>query len=380
MWNGLPKYKASVLASGSLVNIKQRNESRSTMEMTASLRSRLKAGCVIPAHPLALTENGTLSERHQKALTRYYAASGAGGVAVGVHTTQFEIRDVGLYRPVLELASEVLSSNSEHSDALIKVAGLVGSTKQAVSEAEIARELGYDVGLLSLSAFQGQSDDVLIEHCRIVAEEIPLFGFYLQPAVGGRALSFDFWCRFMEISNVVAVKVSPFNRYQTIDVVRALAQSGRADEISLYTGNDDSILVDLLTEYSFSESGTLTTVGIDGGLLGHWSYWTRRAVEQLERCKQAKRAQSISSDLLTLAGQVTDSNAAVFDAENKYHGCVPGINYVLFRQGLLPSIRCLNKDEGLSDGQIDEIDRVIRAYPHLIDDEFVAANIDDWLR
>jgi dihydrodipicolinate synthase/N-acetylneuraminate lyase len=350
------------------------------METIESLRSRLREGCVIPAHPLALTPNGRLSERHQRALTKYYAAAGAGGIAVGVPTTQFEIREVGLYRPVLELAADVLGTTGPPGMNLIRIAGVVGNRKQAVAEAAIARDLGFEAGLLSLSAFADADDDALIEHCRAVAETIPLFGFYLQPAVGGRLLSYEFWSRFMEIPDVVAVKVSPFNRYQSLDVVRALAESGRADEISLYTGNDDSILIDLLTEYEFGIAGTAVRVGIRGGLLGHWSYWTKKAVEHLRRCKEAKSSGVIPAELLTLAGQVTDSNAAVFDASNRFRGCVPGINQVLFRQGLLPSIRCLNEDEVLSDGQLEEMDRVIRAYPHLVDDEFVRGHLDDWLR
>lgn len=348
------------------------------METITSVRKRLKAGCVIPAHPLALTTDGNLSERHQQALTRYYVAAGARGVAVGVHTTQFEIRDVGLYRPVLELASDALDSLGSAADTVLKIAGVVGETSAAVSEASVARDVGYDAGLLSLAALTAATDDELIRHCRAVADVIPLFGFYLQPSVGGRLLSYRFWREFMEIPNVVAVKVSPFNRYQTLDVVRALSESGRADDISLYTGNDDSIIDDLVTEYAFGSASR--SIGFDGGLLGHWSFWTKRAVEHLELCREARTSKVVSRNLLTLGTQVTDSNAAVFDAANRFHGCVPGINYMLFRQGLLPSIRCLNEREVLSEGQNEEIDRVLAAYPHLHDDAFVAENLDSWLR
>jgi dihydrodipicolinate synthase/N-acetylneuraminate lyase len=339
-----------------------------------TLRERLFEGLVIPAHPLALDANRKLDERHQRALTRYYLDAGAGGIAVGVHTTQFEIREprYGLFQPVLELAAEEM-----HGWSALKVAGICGPTAQAVAEAGLARSLGYDAGLLSLAALPVALIDELLTHTRAVAGVIPVIGFYLQPAVGGRALSFDFWRRFVEIENVVAVKIAPFNRYQTLDVVRAVALSGRSNEVALYTGNDDNIVVDLLT--SLSVGGD--PVRIRGGLLGHWAVWTRKAVEILARVrKQADSAAGIDPELLTHAAQVTDANAALFDAANHFHGCIAGIHEILRRQGLLEGRWCLNPSEDLSAGQMEEIDRVCALYPHLRDDEFVAANLDRWLR
>jgi hypothetical protein len=335
-------------------------------------RDKLKQGVVIPAHPLALTADRKFDERRQRALTRYYLAAGAGGVAVGVHTTQFEIRDPkhGLYKPVLELAMEELRGR----DA-IKVAGIVGKTPQAVAEAEFAVSAGYDAGLLSLGAMRDATPAELLEHARRVAAIIPVFGFYLQPSVGGRILPYEFWRGFADIENVIAIKMAPFNRYQTIDVVRAVAESDRWADIALYTGNDDNIILDLLTPYRFSGR----EVRIKGGLLGHWAAWTRRAVEQLERV-HAAAGQPVSPDWLTLAIQVTDSNAALFDPAHQFHGCIAGIHEILRRQGLFEGRWCLNPNEELSPGQMEEIDRVCAAYPHLVDDEFVAAHRDEWLR
>ncbi len=332
-------------------------------------REALREGAVIPAHPLALNAGRKLDERRQRALTRYYLAAGAGGVAIGVHTTQFEIRDprVGLYRPVLELTMEELRGKPA-----IKVAGIVGPTAQALAEAEFAAGLGYDAGLLSLGALRQASTRELLEHARAVARVIPVFGFYLQPSVGGRVLPYDFWRGFAEIENVAAIKIAPFNRYQTLDVVRAVAESGRAGEIALYTGNDDTILADLVTPFRFGA----VELRIVGGLLGHWAVWTRRAVEQLERA----HCEGASPDLLRLAAEVTDSNAAFFDPANGFHGCIAGIHEVLRRQGLLQGRWCLNPDEDLSPGQMEEIERVYRAYPHLNDDEFVRQHLDEWLR
>jgi len=326
---------------------------------------QLRAGAVIPAHPLALTAERKLDERRQRALTRYYLAAGAGGIAVGVHTTQFEIRDHGLLTPVLELARE------ERGPATILIAGIVGKTAQAVKEAEQASALGYHAGLLSLGAMATASIPQLLDHARAVASVIALFGFYLQPAVGGRILPYEFWRAFAEIENVVAIKMAPFNRYQTIDVIRAVAESGRASEIALYTGNDDNILVDLLTPFRFGE----TTLRITGGLLGHWAVWTRSAVELLEQVK----GNTEPRHPLTLATEITDANAAFFDAANSFHGCIAGIHEVLRRQGLLAGRWCLNPSEELSPGQMEEIDRVYSAYPHLNDDHFVQENLDQWL-
>lgn len=326
---------------------------------------RLQAGVVIPAHPLALTAERRLDERRQRALTRYYLAAGAGGVAVGVHTTQFAIRnpEIGLFRPVLELAMEEMRGKD-----VVKIAGICGGTPQACAEAELAATLGYDVGLVSLGALRDAPVAALLEHVRQVASILPVMGFYLQPSVGGRILPFGFWQGLCQIDNVVAIKVAPFNRYQTLDVARAIAESGRP--IALYTGNDDNIVVDLLTEFDFGG----TKVRFTGGLLGHWAVWTRRAVELLADLRSNPR------DRLTLAAQVTDANAAFFDPSNHFHGCIAGIHEVLRRQGLLAGRWCLDPKEDLSPGQMEEIDRVYKAYPHLNDDAFVREHRDAWLK
>jgi dihydrodipicolinate synthase/N-acetylneuraminate lyase len=345
--------------------------------------ARLRYGLVVPAHPLALSAAGKMDERRQRALTRYYHAAGAGGIAVGVHTTQFAIRkpEHSLLEPVLCLASETADAcDAATGGNTVKIAGICGRTPQAVSESMLAAKHGYHAGLLSLGAMKEATDDFLIEHCRSVAAEIPLVGFYLQPAAGGRVLPFSFWRRFAEIPNVLAIKVAPFNRYQTLDVVRAVAESGRAEEIALYTGNDDNIVLDLLTEYSVPVAGAEVRVTMAGGLLGHWACWTRRAVELLEYCRETRGSQAVLSSALTLAAQITDSNAAFFDAAHNFAGCIPGIHEVLRRQGLLSSIRCLDPNETLSPGQSAEIDRVMAAYPHLGDDSFVREHIDEWLR
>jgi dihydrodipicolinate synthase/N-acetylneuraminate lyase len=336
--------------------------------------SALRDGIVIPAHPLALTSARKLDERRQAALTRYYHAAGAGGIAVGVHTTQFAIREPkhGLLRPVLDLAVKTLRACDAR---MVLIAGVCGGTQQASSEARLAHELGYHAGLLSLAALQNATEDQLIEHCQTIAREIPLFGFYLQPMAGGRLLSHQFWRRFVEIPNVIAIKIAPFNRYQTHDVVRAVAEAGRANDIALYTGNDDTIVIDLLTEYAIGD----TRLRIVGGLLGHWACWAQRAVELLNECKRVRTNKTIPTSFLTLAAQITDCNAAFFDAANNFAGCVPGIHEVLRRQGLLEGVWCLDANEVLSPGQAEEITRVCRAYPHLNDDAFVAENLDSWL-
>lgn len=351
------------------------------LELPEKVQQALHAGCVIPAHPLALKADRTFDECRQRALARYYIAAGAGGLAVGVHTTQFEIREpeTGLYEPVLALAMDVV--NAYATDDFIRVAGICGKTGQATEEAALARELGYHAGLLSLAALKEATDDELIDHCRAVAEIIPVFGFYLQPAVGGRLLSYDFWRRFVEIDNIIAIKVAAFNRYQTLDVVRAVAEAGKTNEIALYTGNDDNIILDLLTTHEFQRHGRKEAVRFTGGLLGHWAVWTRSACTQLRACRNAVLAgEPLSQSLLTTAIQVTDCNAAFFDAANNFKGCIAGIHEVLRRQGLLEGIWCLNPEETLSPGQAAEIDRVYRAYPHLNDDAFVAEHIDDWMK
>jgi dihydrodipicolinate synthase/N-acetylneuraminate lyase len=334
------------------------------------LRDKLQSGLVIPAHPLALDQERRLDVRRQRALTRYYLAAGAGGVAVAVHTTQFAIRDpkIGLFKPVLQLAAEELRESD-----VVKIAGICGQTPQAIREAETATQLGYDAGLLSLAALRDATIKQLIDHAHHVASLIPLIGFYLQPAVGGRTLPYGFWREFAEIENVVAIKIAPFNRYHTLDVIRAVVESGRAGEIALYTGNDDNILIDLLTRFDFGGR----SVSIAGGLLGHWAVWTRSAVAHLALAKSCR--DHVPGKLLTLAQQITDANSAFFDTSHAYHGCIAGIHEVLRRQGLLQGTWCLNPDEGLSPGQSEEIDRVYRLYPHLNDDAFVQEHLDEWL-
>ena len=352
------------------------------MASIESVRTRLGQGLAIPACPLALNSHRRFDERRQRALLRYYLAAGAGGLAVGVHTTQFAIRDpkIGLFKPALELASEELLHYRKGDSRVIGVAGICGPTEQAVAEAAIARELGYRAGLLSLGALRTASDDELIAHCRTVAEIIPLFGFYLQPAVGGRVLSFSFWRRFAEIQKVVAIKIAPFNRYQSLDVVRAIAETGRED-IALSTGNDDNIVLDLLTPFRFRVDDRNVERRIVGGLLGHWSVWTKRAVELHAECRRlVVSGESIPIELLSRTTEITDCNAAFFDAANNFAGCIPGLHEILRRQGLLEGVWCLDPSETLSAGQLSDIDRVCRAYPHLNDDEFVAQHRDEWLR
>ena len=372
------------------------------MATIEQVRARLAEGLVIPACPLALNARRKLDERRQQALFRYYLAAGAGGLAVGVHTTQFAIRDakVGLYRPVLQLAAEELGRSADKSSqsairnrqsvinpglltsaaTQIGISGICGTMKQAIREATISRELGFNAGLVSLGALQGASDAELIAHCRAVSKVIPIVGFYLQPTAGGRVLSYSFWRRFAEIDNVVAIKIAPFNRYQTVDVVRAVAESCRED-VALYTGNDDNIVMDLLTPFRFQVEGRAVERRIVGGLLGHWAVWTKKAVELHAECRRiAQSGEAIPMEMIHRSVEVTDANAAFFDSANGYAGCIPGIHEVLRRQGLLEGIWCLNKKELPSPGQRKEIDRVYRSYPHLNDDEFVAAHRDEWLR
>ena len=346
-----------------------------------SAREHLRSGVAIPAHPLALTAARTLDERRQRALTRYYFDAGAGGIAVGVHTTQFAIRETnhGLYRPVLQLAAETIRARLErHRRPFVMVAGLCGLTSQAMGEAEIALAYGYDVGLLSLGALASATTEELLAHCRAVADVIPLFGFYLQPAVGGRALDYAFWRELAEIPNLWAVKIAPFDRYKTFDVVRAIGESGR-DDVALYTGNDDNIVGDLTTAFPVTEGGEGRVRWMDGGLLGQWAVWTHRAVDLLQRAKAARAGGVLEADLLREGAALTDANGVIFDAPNRFAGCIPGIHEVLRRQGLLAGTWCLDPRETLSPGQAHEIDRVCRAYPFLTDDEFVADRLDGWL-
>ena len=341
----------------------------------------LQAGRAIPAHPLALDGEGRFDERRQRALTRYYVAAGAGGLAVGVHTTQFAIRDptIGLFEPVLAIAREEMDrADAGRTEPLIRIGGICGVTDQALREAELLVRHGYHAGLLSLAALKDSDDAALIAHCEAIAARIPLLGFYLQPSVGGRTLSYAFWRRFAEIPAVAAIKIAPFNRYQTLDVVRAVVDAGR-DDIALYTGNDDAIVSDLVTPFRFVRNGAPVERRIVGGLLGHWAVWTRGAVALLDECHAATRASAVPGSLLRRGVEITDANAAFFDAANGFAGCIPGIQEILRRQGLLASVRCLDPHEALSTGQAAEIDRVCRAYPHLADDEFVAANLAEWM-
>jgi len=348
-----------------------------------SVARRLQEGLVIPAHPLALTRTRQLDARRQRALTRYYLAAGAGGLAVGVHTTQFAIRDPrhGLLRPVLELAARTAAERRAHQTSpAVLIAGVCGLTPQAVEEARLARELGYHAGLLSLGALREATERALLVHCREVAREIPLMGFYLQPAAGGRRLPYSFWRRFVEIGNVVAIKIAPFNRYQTIEVIRAVVEAGRHD-IALYTGNDDTIVADLLTPFRFVRGGRAIERRIVGGLLGHWAVWTQRAAALHRACRRVVQSgRSVPAALLRRATAVTDANAAFFDAAHGFAGCIAGIHEVLRRQGLLAGRWCLDPSERLSPGQAQEIERVYRAYPELNDDPFVAQHLDTWLR
>jgi hypothetical protein len=337
----------------------------------------LRRGVAIPAHPLALDAGRQFDRRRPRALTRYYVDAGAGGLAVGVHTTQFAIRDVGLYAPVLEAA--MADARGWTGRPMVMVAGLAGRTAQAVQEARTAVSLGYHAGLLSLAAMKGTAPEEILAHCRAVAAEIPLVGFYLQPSVGGIPLGAEFWRGFCAIDNVVAVKVAPFNRYRTLDVVRGLAEARAEERVTLYTGNDDHIVLDLVTPFTVRREDGAVTLRFRGGLLGHWSVWTRGAVRLLERLQDAVATGPLPPEILALDAAVTDCNAAFFDVANDFHGCIAGCHEVLRRQGLLEGIWCLNPAEGLSPGQAEAIDRVCRLYPEFADDAFVAANRERWL-
>ena len=343
----------------------------------------LRQGIAIPAHPLALAEDGRFDPRCQRALTRYYAAAGAGGVAVGVHTTQFEIRAPGvdLLGPVLRTTADALDELERAGrKPLVRIAGVCGLTAQALAEAALARDLGYHAALLSLAALPDAADDELVRHCRSVAEVMPLMGFYLQPAVGGRPLGADFWRRLAEIENVVAIKIAPFNRYQTLDVACGVAQAGRAGDVALYTGNDDNIVADLLTPLDLHVGGRSVRQRMVGALLGHWAVWAKAAIDLFRQLRDVARiGWAIPPPMLGLGPQVTQCNAALFDADHGFAGCIAGIQYVLHRQGLLASPRCLGERQRLSPGQADRIEAVRLAYPHLVDDDFVAAGRDEWL-
>jgi len=344
-------------------------------------RTHLLAGGVIPALPLALDANRKFSETHERALVRYYVSAGCSGLAAAVHSTQFEIREPrhSLLEPVLELASRTIDEEMEKSfRPFVKIAGVCGLTGQALAEAELAKSFGYHAALVSVAAWKSGSEDDIIEHYRAVSGVLPVIGFYLQTAVGGRVFSQKFWRRFAEIENVIAVKIAPFNRFQTLDVVRAVAESGRTD-LAIYTGNDDNIVVDLLTPFRFQVEGRMVERRIVGGLLGHWGVWTRAAVCLFEKIRAAHDLPDIGADWLATAAAVTDMNAAVFDPSHGFAGCIPGILEVLRRQGIVPTNLCLNPHESLSPGQSEELDRVAAAYPHLVDDEFVREHLAGWL-
>ena len=343
-------------------------------EIPADVLGLLRAGTVIPAHPLALDGNRRLDARRQRALTRYYLDAGSGGLAVGVHATQFAIREAGLYERVLKLAADEAGSWAKRP--VLLVGGLSGKTDQAKNEAAIARGLGYHAGMLSLAPMKGASVDELVAHCAAVAAEIPLVGFYLQPAVGGIHLPAEFWRRFCEIENVIAIKIAPFNRYRTLDVVRGLVAARAEERVTLYTGNDDHIVLDLLVPLAVKRGNEEIQVRIKGGLLGHWSVWTKSAVELLQRIKNLKE---VDSQILALDSKVTDANSAFFDVAHDFAGCIPGCHEVLRRQGLLGGIWCLDPKEVLSPGQAGEIDRVYAAYPEMNDDAFVRENLSKWL-
>lgn len=350
-------------------------------DIPSEVKKAFFKGVVIPALPLALNQERKLDEAKQRLLMKYYLNAGAGGVAVAVHTTQFEIRlpEVNLYERVLEIANEEFDNYTTKTlKPIVRIAGVIGKTEQATKEAKIALKNGFHSVLLGVAAYSGASNEEILEHCRAIAEIIPIIGFYLQPAVGGQRLDVDFWREFAQIENVIAIKMAPFNRYQTFDVVRGVVESGRADEISIYTGNDDNILVDLLSEYEIKVGNKLVKKNIVGGLLGHWAVWTKKAVELLEDIQNGK-FDTNTREAITLAHQITDSNSAFFDSANNFAGCIVGLHEVLRRQGLLKGLWVLNPEEVMSPGQMEEIDRVYEAYPHLNDDDFVTENLSKWL-
>jgi dihydrodipicolinate synthase/N-acetylneuraminate lyase len=336
-------------------------------------QATLQRGAAIPAHPLALTAERKLDERHQRALSRYYRAAGADGVAVGVHSTQFQLRDpqIGLYEPVLALSADTLRDSG-----MVMVAGVCGKTQQAVREARIAKDLGYHAGLLSLVAMGDAPIAEVLAHVRAVGEILPVIGFYLQPAVGGRMLPFEFWREFAQIESVIAIKIAPFHRYATQDVLRGVAASGRASDITLYTGNDDHIVLDLLSTFVFEGE----RLQMRGGLLGHWAAWTRPAVQMHRAIRKLVESNAPTEpEWFVRSGEVTDMNAALFDVANGFRGCIAGIHEVLRKQGLMAGRWCLDPKEELSPGQMEELDRVMRAYPHLVDDDFVREHLDEWM-
>ncbi len=343
--------------------------------------NKLKAGTVIPATPLALDENRNFDKETQRLLMKYYLNCGVGGIATAVHTTQFEIRnpEIALFEPILKIVSEeIYKFEKENNTVIVKVAGVCGKTEQAVKEAELAKQYGYDAVLLSPGGLNDMSEDYMVERTKAVAEIMPVIGFYLQTACGGRQFTYNYWERVCKTPNVVAIKCASFNRYTTLDVVRAAALSERCNDITLYTGNDDNIVIDLLTKYKFEKDGKTIIKGFDGGLLGHWSVWTKKAVELFEKVQKEKKSDAISSEMLTLAAEVTDTNSAFFDTAHNFSGCIAGLHEILRRQGLMKNIYCLNPEETLSEGQLEELNRVYDMYPHLNDDAFIKDNIEKW--
>lgn len=352
-------------------------------QIPENILKEVRRGTVIPAMPLALDANRKFDEKHQGAIAKYYIDAGVGGIAVGVHSTQFEIRDpkINLFKPVLQHTIDTIDSYaSKQGRAILKIAGVCGKTPQAIQEAEFAVGAGFHACLLSVAALKEEPIDAIVQHCKTVAGIMPIIGFYLQPAVGGRVLSYGFWRKFAEIENILAIKMAPFNRYQTFDVIRAVCEAGRENDITLYTGNDDNIVIDLLTEYKIATSKGVKKVRIKGGLLGHFCVWTKSAVDLLKEVHAiTENNLPVPQSLLTKAVEVTDCNAALFDTANAFAGCIPGIHEILRRQGLMKGIWCLNPHEILSMGQAEELDRVCKAYPHLIDDDFIRANLAKWL-
>ncbi len=330
----------------------------------------LHEGTVIPAIPLTLDENRKFDSASQRRIVRYYMAAGSGGIAAGVHSTQFEIRNPehNLLRPVLEtVIAEIEAFEKETGKTIVRVAGVCGKIPQACSEALLAKELGYDAVLLSPGGLADLSEEDLLDRTREVAKIMPVIGFYLQEAVGGRKLSRKYWKELSDIDGVAAIKCACFDRYRTQDLVKGVMESARADEVALYTGNDDHIVMDLLTPFEHNGKKKYFV----GGLLGQWSVWTNRAVEIFNCCKETRETGIIPAELLTVAEHLTEANGAVFDVANRFAGCIPGLHYILRKQGLMETIYCLNPDETLSEGQAEEIDRLWTAYPEIADDSFV---------
>lgn len=351
-------------------------------KMRAEAEKTLREGAVIPAIPLALNENRKFDEKRQRALVRYYLDAGAGGIAVAVHTTQFAIRrpEVNLFGAVVQtVMDEIESFELKSKKTIVKIVGACGKTEQAVSEARFAESLGADAVLLSPGGIGDLDEGQVIGRTEIVAGVMPVVGFYLQPAAGGRVFSAGYWKRLADIDGVAAIKCAPFNRYQTVELVRGACLSERRDEVALYTGNDDNILVDLLTKFEVDIDGKKVEKRFVGGLLGHWAVWTKTAVGLLEKIKKIRDVGAIPPELLTLAAKITDANSAIFDAANGYAGCIPGVHEVLRRQGLLEGIWCVDPGETLSPGQYEEISRVYADYPELNDDGFVESHLNEWL-